>query len=719
MTIQNLLETSVPKNLQYVPKQWEHHSEVDIQTKQKISNVMRGSNFTHFPLPDTRSEPDADVLEHLYKHGYDVHDYEKGIASKVTQVGDPSRGIPLRDKVVHEKIGSVLERTGADSDIKSAFMNDPARSAVRSNKSDMHVVVSTSPLAIAGMSTGTGWDNKSCMNMVKGGNRDYLERDSKHGTHVAYLVHGSDHAAFEHGEPENPIARIALKPYHAETPQGRDTIFLPEHKTWGMDDSRFSNAIHEWTRTNYPAKEGHTYKKNENVYDDSGNRYHQEFNQEEFNRLLHTDSLPRDVSVSHDIVSHAIKDAETLDPETQANRLHSVSKIVGLSSKNISHILNASKQLDEASNTNIHFNLGESNGDRLPKSALKHFDEYASFGLPNRVLMNPKLPSETIDKLPISNYQFVRRSNLKPHHIDRVVKKYLENSSPLFSDMINELSSKLSKQNIRDITDKIISNKMNSNRQNYIDDTSFVVHSPEFDREEHNHWIDARTKFGNKYTRDTDHFLQHSRHASVDDLPKINSYSGLFSLINNKNISEHEKKRVKDYFINKAVNNTEAKPGKLTKYIYPHETPNGFMQESNIESEYMIPKHLSDNFTDKDYSDLAAKKYSLNFNDKDHSHAYLDAIHRHVIDADNAGDESATKYHLSTYLASIKKHLSNHGGLKHNMVNDEFDKTLARLTDSSHHGSVHNLKTVDAPKTEKFINVLNSLTGYRDYHAGK
>ena len=705
MTIQNLLETSVPKNLRHVPKQWEHHSEVDAQTKQKISNAMRGSNFTHFPLPETRSEPDADVLEYLYKHGYDVHDYEKGIASKVTQVGDPSRGIPLRDKVVHEKIGSVLDRTGADSDIKSAFMNDPARSAVRSNKSDMHVVVSTSPLAIAGMSTGTCWDDKSCMNLVKGGNRDYLKRDSEHGTHVAYLVHGSDHAAFEHGEPENPIARIALKPYHAETPQGRDTIFLPEHKTWGMNDSRFSNAIHEWARANYPAKEGHTYKKNEHVYDDSGNRYHQELNQEEFDRLLHADSIPANVSVSHDVVTNAIKNTEKLSPNDRKKQLNKVSKIVGLSSKNISLILNAAKNFDEANNDNIHYNLGESNGDRLPKSALKHFDDYASFGIPKRVLMNPKLSSETIDNLPISNYPFVRRSNLKPHHIDRVVNKYIEGTGDLNSTNLNDLSSKLSKQNIRDITDKAI------NRY-----TSFIVHSPNFDKEEHDHWFDVSQRHFTNYGEEPNYVLQHSPYASVDDLDKVNSKKKLFSLINNKNISEHEKKRVKDYFIDKAVNNTESKQGKLTKYIYPQETPNGFMQDSNIESEYTIPKHLSDHFTDKDYSDLAAKKYSLKFEDVDHSHKYLDAIHKHIIDADAAGDESATKYHLSTYLASIRKHAINHGGPNDNTVNDEFDNTLERLTNPSHHGSVHNLKTVDAPNTEKFTNVLNSLVGYRDYH---
>lgn len=712
MTIQNLLETSVPKNLQHVPKQWEHHSEVDAQTKQKISNAMRGSNFTHFPLPETRSEPDADVLEHLYKHGYDVHDYEKGIASKVTQVGDPSRGIPLRNKVVHEKIGSVLDRTGADSDIKSAFMNDPARSAVRSNKSDMHVVVSTSPLAIAGMSTGTCWDDKSCMNLVKGGNKHYLERDSKHGTHVAYLVHGSDHAAFEHGEPENPIARIALKPYHAETPQGRDTIFLPEHKTWGMDDSRFSNAIHEWARTNYPAKQGHTYKKNENVYDDSGNRYHQEFNQEEFDRLLRTNDLPRNVAVSHDVVTNAIKNTENLSDDERKSHLYSLSNIVGLSSKNISHILNASKKLDEISNDTIHFTLGESNGDRLPKSALKHFDDYARFGLPNRVLMNPKLSSETIDKLPPSNYQFVRRSNLKPHHIDRVVKKYLEQPDA-HSDLIDVLSSKLSKQNIRDITDNVT-----SHRENYLDNTSFVVNSPQFDREEHNHWIDARTKFSNKYTKDTNHILLHSPHASTDDLAKVNSNSGLFSLINNKNISEHEKKRVKDYFINKAIINTESKPGKLTKYIYPHETPNGFMQESNIESEYTIPKHLSEHFTDKDFSDLAAKKYSLKFEDVDHSHKYLDAIHKHIIDADTTGDEATLKNHLSTYLASIHKHLVNHAGLLQfgGIDDEEFQKNLVRLDDLTNPESPHKLKTIDANNVEKFQNVRGQLKDYYDYH---
>lgn len=713
MTIQNLLETSVPKSLQHIPKQWEHHSDVDGSTKQKIATAMNGSNFTHFPLPETRSEPDADVIEHLFKHGYDVHDYEKGIASKVTKVGDPARGIPLRDKVIHEKIGSVLEKTGADQSVKTSFMNDPSRSATRTNSSNLHVVISTSPLAIAGMSTGTNWDDKSCMNLVKGGNSRYLEDDSRHGTHVAYLVHGSDHTALEHGEPQHPIARIALKPYHAMTESGRDTIFLPENKTWGMDDTRFSNAVSDWVHANYPAKTGHTYKKNDAVYDDTGNRYHKEYTQEEFNTAVNNDNIPRNISVSHDIVSGAIKNTEGLDSKTQTKHLLAITQIPGLSSKNISHLLHLSKNFDYDRNDELHSNLGESNGDRLPKSALKHFDDYDGFGIPNRVLMNPRLPDSIIDKISVAKYQYVRRSLLKPRHIDKIVNKYLTKPST-YSNSMTLLSSKLSKQNIKDITDKVATDK-----DFYMDNTAFVVNSPEFDKTAHDHWIDSRAKHSKKYTSDTDHFLQHSRHASVDDLPKIDSSSGLFALINNKNIPEHERVRVKDYFINKAVNNTEVREGKLTKYIFPHETPNGFLQDSRKEKEYKIPSHLSEKFTDRDYQTLAAKKYSLNFEDPEHSHAYLNAIHKNMVDADNNGDKSATENHLSTYLASIKKHLTEHGGpLTRTLNKYEFERTLPRLTDPLDTGTIHKLKTVDAPQTEKYKTVLGLLNDYKNFHEG-
>lgn len=717
MIIQNLLETSVPKSLQHIPEKWEHHSEVDEPTKQKIAAAMRGNNFTHFPLPETRSEPDPDVIEHLFKHGYDVHDYEKGIASKVTKVGDPDRGIPLRDKVVHEKIGSVLEKTGADQSVKTAFMNDPTRSATRTNTSNLHVVVSTSPLAIAGMSTGTNWDDKSCMNMVRGGNKSYLENDSKHGTHVAYLVHGSDHTALEHGEPQHPIARIALKPYHAMTESGRDTIFLPENKTWGMDDTRFTNAVIDWAHANYPAKSGYTYKKNAEVYDDSGNRYHKAYTQDEFNDAVRKDSIPRDISVSHDIVSGAIKNAESLDPNTQSKHLFAISKIPGLSSKNISSILNLSKIIaskrrlfDYDSNDELHFNLGESNGDRLPKSALNHFVEYGGHGIPNRVLMNPRLPDSILDKISVAKYQYVRRSLLKPHHIDKMVNKYIKMPST-YSDSMIHLSSKLSKQNIKDITDKVA-----TDRDFYMDNTAFVVNSPEFDKTAHDYWVDSRAKRSKKYTRDTDYFLQHSRHASVDDLPKINSTSGLFSLINNKNIPEHEQHRVKDYFIKKAVNNTETREGKLTKYVFPHETPNGFHQQPP-EDEYTIPEHLSKHFTDQDYSDLANKKYSLKFENVDHSNSYLDGIHSHIMNSDANGDEAGLRNHLSTYLASIHKHLINHGGLKQfgGINNSEFQKNIDRLDDLVHPDSIHKLKTIDANNVEKFKTVSSQLKNYYEY----
>ena len=82
------------------------------------------------------------------------------------------------------------------------------------------------------------------------------------------------------------------------------------------------------------------------------------------------------------------------------------------------------------------------------------------------------------------------------------------------------------------------------------------------------------------------------------------------------------------------------------------------------------------------------------------------------------GDESATKYHLSTYLASIHKHLINHVGLMQfgGIDDTEFQKNIDRLDDLVRPESPHKLKTIDANSVEKFKNVSSQLKNYYDYH---
>ena len=99
---------------------WDQHSKVSPETRGKISTAMGSKGFITFPLGQTSTEIHPVVAAHLSQHGWDVKDYKKGLVTKKTQVGDPSRGIPLREKIVEKKLGKVLEETNATPDVKAS-----------------------------------------------------------------------------------------------------------------------------------------------------------------------------------------------------------------------------------------------------------------------------------------------------------------------------------------------------------------------------------------------------------------------------------------------------------------------------------------------------------------------------------------------------------------------------------------------------------------------
>lgn len=191
------------------------------------------------------------VAHHLLQHGYKVHDYAKGLAI------EPKYGRQI-------SIGKVLQKTDPGGPIQQFYNNDPARTASRLHKTQ--VVISRHPYDVAGMSTDRGWT--SCMDMSSGMNRHYLEHDIKQGTHVAYLTHAGD------DDIKNPIARIALKPWHLRDENGRikHTVLAPEQSTYGSGTGSFEHTVNSWAHTHFPPLPGETgnYKKNTRVYDDDG-----------------------------------------------------------------------------------------------------------------------------------------------------------------------------------------------------------------------------------------------------------------------------------------------------------------------------------------------------------------------------------------------------------------------------------------------------------------
>lgn len=715
-----ITETTVPEELQHIPESWDHHGKVSDETYAKMKSALKQGSFTHFPLESTAADADPDVIEHLTNHGYEIKDYKAGTATIKKTVGDPSRGIPLRDKHVEEKIGSILEKTGATPEVKTSFINDPSRAA---SKSSQHVVIATSPLAIAGMTTGTAWRDQSCMNMPSGAYQHKLKDDSENGTHVAFLVPHDDVTAFKHGEPSKPLARIALKPFHG---RGGDTIFRPENKTYGADNSAFTKAVSHWASENYPAEPGHSYTKNRNVYDDTGNADYHALSKEDIEHHVENGTtFERGAMIDNHLIDHAISHAAKHfsyenEPEHAATRsrdhartLMEMSYIPNLTTAHVAkinrHIDSLSASGDNTIMNRLAFNhLMTYHGDKASTSMMHKFMTQGDVQPTKSMLMNPKLPDDVLDKVDPADYGFVRRSKLKDKHVDKLVDYVSagKGGARVVSDLKDNLSS------------DHISRLINSDAFDLVHDR--LIDARNFNENHHNEMLSAANKLTNPYLRNhaINGILKNSKFAKVEDTqhkPGATMYS---ALMENPHIGAEVHKNLKNEFINNATGgNPDRKNIRLTDEVF------GFGDM------HKIPKKMSDHFTKDDYDRLAEHNYAATFEDKHHSNKFLDASLNRAKNIDNQIDQTIktgqSKYpdfdvnqdadvrtlkarlhnHLTNYASNIDNHIDEHvrnedwAGVKDF---SEHEKTVNRLSGSDEPThSIDSLKHYSTPKASK------------------
>lgn len=604
-----VVETTLNKQQQQqvdrmVDYAWQHG--ISDSTREKIHDALGHAQFKTFPLPDAGSdvEPDSDVVEHLTNHGYDIHDYVKGIASKKVTVGDPSRGIPLREKVVQHTIGSILQRTKAEPHVMNAFMHDPARSATRgvNENATHHVVISKTPYAVGGMSTGTNWT--SCMNLSTGSNRHYVGRDIEKGTHVAYLVRHDDETAFKHGEPSKPIARIALKPFHADDAEDgvRDTIFRPEERVYGNGNRKFERAVSEWAVKNYPARAGLTYEKDRDVYDDTGRNVYRAEKLQDVKRRLDRNELP--VKEAGAMLDNHIIDGAIAHVRQAPNRynLNGLLSIGNLTNKHIIDMHRISKQLPETQQKDFLYKMASHHGDKFTTSMHNEFEQAKFPHYPAMLLRSPKLPDHVVDSLPNSQLNQVQRSKIKPHHVDRVVDAFVKGQSGSYYDA-NDMAWAMKSHHI----DALV--KAHKDVAN-----PTIAGHPEMSKET----FDA----GMQHTNSQEHLLMHSHHASLDALKYVhpgNRDRMIFSLATNKKLNDSDKKAVADELVNSKIKeNTE----------YNQNGRRGYIQNIHV------PESIGDHV---DYDKLATAPYNMrpSFGHADHSWKYVEAAYKHALHTDN------------------------------------------------------------------------------------
>lgn len=442
---------AVPEHLQDRASYWDHGSEIDDKTRGRIDAALGGKSHTIIDLGHSQHDVDPDVEEHLDKHGYKIHDYHAGTASIEKMVGAPDKGIPMQKKLIKENIGKVLQKTNASDVVKNAYANDPARTASKST--GLKILISNHPNAIIGKTSGTNWENASCMNADTGGNRHYLRYDAEHMTHEAFLVHPHDECVTKDRPwPENPIARISIKRF--DNNNGH-TIYRPETSAYGAASSAFHAAVGEWTSSAHPAEPGTTYHMHDDLYHDSETEHH-ELGDDEV-KELHKSGSGNKYTLKPEHLHMAIDSAIQNSPNGKIN-----DETVGRLGGNIKNMrgIHLNKIINNSENPNQSARqLAIQHGNKLSSSAVERVRSYqASVGesrLPTLVLKNKKLPQEAIDNLHPSQLGDVPTERMKPHHMDKLVDYHVSESRDWSSEnAINTHKEKLTSDHITKILGK-------------------------------------------------------------------------------------------------------------------------------------------------------------------------------------------------------------------------------------------------------------------------
>lgn len=269
--------------------------------------IPLGHDTTVLPLERDTATPHPDVEEHLDRHGYDVHDYMKGLAIKKGEKKNPI------------SIGKVLARTDAPQSLKTAYEKDPNRQGIDSN---VHVVISRNPVHVAGMSTHQNWESCQTLggggkyidsdgktrNLDKqdiGGSSEYVKEDIASGSHIAYLVHKPEDVDVHY----KPIARILLKPYMSR----HGHVILKPMQTYGEEWNGFHSTVAKWADKHFSMKDPE-YTMDNTVYQDGPKKVynfapeHDEYwkkNQTNSSLMMHP---------SDEVITHYIEDTKNQKP---------------------------------------------------------------------------------------------------------------------------------------------------------------------------------------------------------------------------------------------------------------------------------------------------------------------------------------------------------------------------------------------------------------------
>ena len=177
---------------------------------------------------EERVEPLTDVHEKSETHKKIETHLNKPITPE-----DYKRG-KMKDVFGREvRIGAVLGKTDAPTNLARGFENDPTRQSKA--QTGLSVRTTRSACGVAGQTSGNqSWEQESCKHFDTGSNRHFLPREVQQGTVVSYL----------HDKNNKEIARTTFQPYlndKGHTMYKQDSYYGPRHAAF-MEHNKKTEA---------------------------------------------------------------------------------------------------------------------------------------------------------------------------------------------------------------------------------------------------------------------------------------------------------------------------------------------------------------------------------------------------------------------------------------------------------------------------------------------
>ena len=186
-----------------------------------------------FPYAEDSTEFEIQAV--LEPYNFSIKDYETGLALNTKSNTEIAIGKALN--IVSKKEPDAKELIDRYAAIKGK--------GATNKDEDLMIIFSSAKYDLAGMSTGRDlpefgdWD--SCMNVIHGGNRHYVERDIKKGSIICYLTTVSD------TNLQRALGRVLIKPY-LNTEDKKDVVLYAELKTYGKipNPDKFMDEVDDY-----------------------------------------------------------------------------------------------------------------------------------------------------------------------------------------------------------------------------------------------------------------------------------------------------------------------------------------------------------------------------------------------------------------------------------------------------------------------------------------